>query len=54
MNKREEMELRSLGLTDYYFQKRQEAIEAVEEMMKHPLSTEEFLKQIREHSKKNW
>ena len=45
-----EKELRAMGFTDEYFQKRRENILAVKEMRKHPLSPEEKFLQMKRHN----
>ena len=39
------------SLTDYYWQKRKDAQEEVEQMSKHPLSLAQVKKQIEQHKK---
>ena len=48
-----EKELRSVGLTDYYFQVRKANILAVKEMSKYPISYEEAAAQMQQHSKRD-
>ena len=54
LEKWEKMEpkLRVMGFTDNYFQETREAILRVEEMMKHPITSEEALKEMQMRSRK--
>ena len=48
-----EPKLRAMGFTDSYFQETREQILRVEEMMKHPISSEEALEEMRMRNRKN-
>jgi len=46
-------ELKSIGLTDYYFQRRKDAIEEVRQMQMQPISSEEACRQVAARSLPN-